>query len=316
MNRTIEFWQIVNEDGSSLLTNFPAQKLISDMLAARDAGYDLAVTTPDDVQLQLEPYNYRRDAPFLALYKPRPENQSQMIDHGEIRNLPFTEDQYIAEVTYFHFFERNVIGFLYYNESPRPKRLIDYINTKFGGRLDLVPIYSRDLDRMLREMSVQNLELRIPSSQAAVLTREVAGSFAAPLTAASNLIHDGGLSLVLSVGRRGDRRARTQRKESIVELAREAIRFRHIFASAKVYGKVGDKNDFPVDLLAERFAHKVSVPPAPFIPNAEQIRDETGIIRDQYAMDREFLDSMTTPIANLRDDDGLLGTFRNEPIGE
>jgi len=214
------------------------------------------------------------------MYKPRRENQSHLSDHGEIRNLPFTADQFITEPTYFCFFDRNVVGFLYYFESPRPGKLIEYVNLKFAARLGLVPIYSRDLIRMLNEMAASYLELTIPSAQAAQLGGEVAGPFAAPLRTVSQLMHDGSITLKLSVGRRGDQRSRRQRREQLVQLARAVVGNRGVFESARLVGSVGGRAGFPIDLLQERFAHKVLVPPANFMPGVQPIRDDTGIIRD------------------------------------
>lgn len=316
MHRTIEFWQITHFDHTPLTTNFPAEAFQQQIIDAKAANMSLEATTADGTPVWVIPHRPdRRRPPFLTLYKPRRENQSHLSDHGEIRNLPFTDEQFITEPTYFCFFERNIVGVLYYFESPRPGKLIEYINIKFGARLGLVPIYSRDLNRMLNEMAASYLELTIPSAQAAQLGAEVGGQFAAPLRAVSQLLHDGSITLKLSVGRRGDQRARRQRRESLVQLARTVVGNRGIFESARLVGSTGDRDGFPIDLLQERFAHKVLVPPAPFVPGVQSIRDDTGVIRDQYAFDRNFLEGATTPILGMQPDPGLLGPFRERQEG-
>ena len=139
---------------------------------------------------------------------------------------------------------------------------------------------------------MQYLEITIPSNQATTLTSDQGSSFANPLSAAGQLLHDGSISLRIMVGRGGNTVARKQRRETLLEkvLAFVGLEDHSAYAKAKAVGANAYKKTFSVDLLEHRFVHKIAVESEDFIPGQARIRDNTGYIINQWEVDRSFLD--------------------------
>jgi hypothetical protein len=166
-------------------------------------------------------------------------------------------------------------------------------------------------------MSAKYLELRIGANQAAVLSRDF-GDIGASLSTAAQLIRDGAITVRLSVGKKGNRAAKHARGQNLLEIANRllglGLDLNH-FQGVRLVGQVGNRNDFPVDLLEEKFAHKIFIGPAPHNPGDREIRDESHHIQDQYRVDQNFLNE----VANRADgepDIGLLGNFREQGGGD
>lgn len=287
-------------------------------MRAKQVGKNLEARVQGGAEINMEVFNYNPQKPFMVLYRPRRTNQGHMQDQRETKPIPLIEGQYIKEPTYFHFFSHNIVGFLYHRDGPRPRRLTEYINKKFGAKLSLIPIYRTDLDAALREMSMQYLEITIPSNQATTLTADQGAAFANPLSAAGQLLHDGSISLRIMMGRGGNPGARRQRRETLLEraLAFVGLEDHSAYAKAKAVGSNSHNSSFSVDLLEHRFVHKVVVESEDFVPGQTKIRDNTPYIINQWEIDRSFLNGVVPQLASNEEDVGLLGAFRESPSGQ
>jgi hypothetical protein len=312
MNRTIQFWRIVNADDSALAAAFPAATLLARLRTAKHEGKNLEAVSGDGTPLYLELHERRGATPFLVLYRPRRQNQGHMSDNGVTRPLPFLAGQHVVEPTYLLFLERNIIGFLFHNEGPRPRRFGDYLRVKFGSRLKLLPILRTDLDAALDELSLQSLAVAISPNQAAFLAAQRNDPFATALAAAGQLMVDGAVEVTFKVGRRG---SATERQRRRVDLARWARVFvglenQEAYTKAKVIGRDNRGVQVAIDLLEENFVHKAVVQADEFEPGATVIRDDTPLIRRSWLADRTMLETVTPALADAEEDPGLLGEFR------
>lgn len=311
MKRSIQFWYFGNTDGTALAGQFPYSALQRKISAAQSAGADLEVTCDDGAKVTLSLIEPEGGAPFFVLYRPRHENSSHMNDRGSMRPLPLTAGQHQAEATYIKFLSSNVVGFLLHADGPRPRRLAEFLAKRFNTHHSLLPIYRTDLDATIREMTVQHLEIAIPSAQAAQLTQASGLEFAQGLSAFSQLVEDGSITLRLSVGRGGTSTKRSQKRGKLAELAARIFDLpaNAGFSRASLVGQ-RNNDSLNLDLLDRKFAYRVPTEADEFIAGQTEVRDDTARIDHAWQADRPALEALVPALPHPDETEGLLGELR------
>jgi hypothetical protein len=316
MKRTIQFWYLVNPDKTPLAAQFPYSKLQRELLAAQERGQDTTVTLEDGTELHLSAIRptAANAEPFFVLYRRRTKNPSHMSDAGVMKPLPFQEGQKQEEPTYLKFFPRNIVGFLMHGDSPRPRRLVDYLSHRFKSVFGLQPILRGDLDAAIRELTAQHIEIAIPSQQAAHVAAGAAEGFATGLGALAQLLQDGAITLRLSPGRGGNALRKARRREEIKALAQNLVRWAKQSGATRAALVAKDVHDDSVtlNLLDQRFAYKVSVAADEFEYGQTEIRDDTVLIQQHWNTERGDLEPLAPQPASDEQDEGLLRSL-DEP---
>ena len=308
----IQFWYLVNADGTPLPGQFPYTKLQAEIIAAQDGHKDTTASPIDGPPIHLSVIRpaAKNSVPFFVLYRTRQYNPSHMYDAGTMKPMPLHEGQRQEEGTYIKFLSRNVIGFLMHGDSPKPKRLTDYLSIRFGANYELRPIFRSDLDTAIRELTAQHVEITIPAEQAAHVAAGVPPGFANGLSALSQLMEDGAITLRLSPGRGGNALKRAKKRDELISLARGLIGWAKGsgVTRASLVGRAG-QDQLSLDLLDKRFAYKISVPADEVVYDQTEIRDDTPMISQYWEAERGTLERLAPEIATATENEGLLGPF-------
>ncbi len=314
MKRTIQFWYLVNPNGSPLPGQFPYTKLQTELTAAQNAGKDTTATPEGGPTLHLSVIQPAQEgaAPFFVLYRPRILNPSHLNDGGAMKPMPFQPGQRQEEGTFIKFLSRNVIGFLMHGDSPRPNRLTDYLARRFGTNYELQPILRRDLETAFREVTAQHIEITIPSQQAAHVAGGTPRGFANALGAASQLFRDGAITLRFSPGRGGNAQRRAEKRAEMLNIARGMLGWAKDAGAtrAALIGQGPGQNETTLDLLDRKFAYRVTVPADEYVYGATEIRDDTTIISAHWESEKATLELLAPALATDIQNERLLGPFR------
>jgi hypothetical protein len=313
MKRTIQFWYLVNPDGSPLAGQFPYTRLQNQLVAVQNRGIDTTATPVDGPPIHLSVIQPRdtNAEPFFVLYRNRRQNPSHMNDSGTMRPMPFQQGQQQEEATYLKFLSRNVVGFLMHGDSPRPNRLTDYLALRFRTSYELQPILRGDLDTAFRELTAQHIEIAIPAQQAAHVAGSAPRGFANGLSALSRLLEDGAITLRFSPGRGGNALMRARKRAELIAMARSMLGWAKDAGAtrAALVGKGPGENEMSLDLLDRKFAYRVSVPADEFIYGQTEIRDDTPLISQHWEAERTTLEPLAPDIGTDIQNEGLLDSF-------
>jgi hypothetical protein len=312
--RSVQFWRIANADGTELTSQFPADAVVRRLGEAQGRRERRHRIAADGIEilaegLQTSPH------PHLAIYRTRRVNLPRLEDEGVVSVLLLTGRQALAEPTYFAFFPRNVVALLFNNEGPRAGRLADYLNSKFGCTVSLLPVYREDLADVLNSMRVTALEVSIPTSQVPMLSR--GDDWAEALDNAQRLLEDGAIRLRVSIGRGGKAADKAPRLERIRDLLGQLLaRDLSHFHSAKAVGQEGGTdNPLTVDLIEQKFIARVFVSAEDLAAAQQAAQTAMDVLTSEWQNHREFLDR-ATPAVDGDPDLGLVTGFVETPEDE
>lgn len=260
MQRTVQYWRIVNTDGSPIDGVFPAAD-VADILAQAERDHcDRYRYCRDGMVLIGHGIRVARSEPMLILDKVRRENLPSVGDlDGSRLSIGLSPGQGLLEPTFCMFGPHNVVAMLTSGNGPRANRLAEYLRAKLGVEIGLDPVLTQDLDKVLDEMRASAIEVSIPAER---VTRDlVGGDWAAALEANRRLADNGGVIRIgMSVGHKGSQTHKNSVRQHIRQLI-DSLRSSGAvdqFKSAKVTGTLrGSQRS--IDLHADQFVEKVSV---------------------------------------------------------
>lgn len=256
MNRTVQYWRLVQPDGAALPGRFPAEQVVRRLRRAEAAGLNRYRRCADGMLLIA---HGTRDDRMLILDKVRRENLPSIGSAaGARRAIGLTPDEGLLEPTYCLFGERNIVAMLTSGDGPRARRLVDYLEHKLEIAVGIEPVLTQNLDQALDEMSVSRVDVAIPADR---INRDlVGGDWVQALDGARALAQDGVVRIGISVGRRGTGTQKDAIRRRIRELV-DALRGSGAlseFESARVVGSISGSPQ-SVDLLEDRFVEKTQV---------------------------------------------------------
>ncbi|MEY1676099.1 oxidoreductase [Gordonia sp. ABKF26] len=289
MQRSVQYWRIVDVDGASLSGRFPARQVTRVLREAQEAGLDRHLACRDGMVLiaHAEERNERR--PMVVLDKVRRENLPSIGDRSGTRKpIGLASGEGLLEPTYCMFGENNVVAMLTSGDGPRAKRLCDYLSAKLSIEVGVDPVLTQDLDQVLDEMRFSSIEVAIPAER---IDRDlVGGDWVETLAASRALAQNGGVVHVgMAVGRRGSRSFKETIRQRIRELTSQLRGSSGLseMQSARVTGTIRGQQR-TVDLLADRFVEKVDVDadrladPAESVAYARQVLGKALRDRSDY----------------------------------
>ena len=316
MLRTVQFWRVANTDGSDLVAQFPATKVVRVLREAERRGRRRYRIQRDGTEVLGQGLS-NRPHPSLALHRTRRVNLPRLDDLGQIRPLTLRQGQALAEPTFFSFLPRNIVATLFNNNGPRAGRLEDYLNAKFSCDISLVPIYREDLSEVLEAMRVTAIDVSIPSAQAAQLSG--GGDWAEMLDNAHRLLEDGAIQVKISIGRGGRGDAKARRLNRLRELVEQLRTSKELgrFTKAKVYGADEETGDLlRVDLLEQKFIARVEVPAEENTVPEVAAREALSVMDREWHSNRDFLTAATPDVPAAASGAGLVGDFIENPDDE
>lgn len=256
MNRTVQYWRLLQPDGAALPGEFPAEQVVRRLSCAEAEDRNRYRRCPDGMLLIA---HGTRDDRMLILDKVRRENLPSIGSAaGARRAIGLNPDEGLLEPTYCCFGERNIVAMLTSGDGPRARRLVDYLEHKLEIAVGIEPVLTQNLDRALDEMSVSRVDVAIPADR---INRElVGGDWVQALDGARALAHDGVVRIGISVGRRGTGTQKEAIRRRIRELI-DALRGSGAlseFESARVVGSISGTPQ-SVDLLEDKFVEKTQV---------------------------------------------------------
>ncbi|MGV0772879.1 oxidoreductase [Mycobacterium syngnathidarum] len=256
MNRTVQYWRLLQPDGAALPGEFPAEQVVRRLSCAEAEDRNRYRRCPDGMLLIA---HGTRDDRMLILDKVRRENLPSIGSAaGARRAIGLTPDEGLLEPTYCLFGERNIVAMLTSGDGPRARRLADYLEHKLEIAVGIEPVLTQNLDQALDEMSVSRVDVAIPADR---INRElVGGDWVQALDGARALAHDGVVRIGISVGRRGTGTQKEAIRRRIRELI-DALRGSGAlseFESARVVGSISGTPQ-SVDLLEDKFVEKTRV---------------------------------------------------------
>ncbi|WP_186446776.1 oxidoreductase [Mycolicibacterium porcinum] len=256
MNRTVQYWRLLQPDGAALPGRFPAEQVVRRLSRAEAAGLNRYRRCADGMLLIA---HGTRDDRMLILDKVRRENLPSIGSAaGARRAIGLTPDEGLLEPTYCLFGEHNIVAMLTSGDGPRARRLVDYLEHKLEMAVGIEPVLTQNLDQALDEMSVSRVDVAIPADR---INRDlVGGDWVQALDGARALAQDGVVRIGISVGRRGTGTQKDAIRRRIRELV-DALRGSGAlseFESARVVGSISGSPQ-SVDLLEDRFVEKTQV---------------------------------------------------------
>lgn len=256
MDRTVQYWRLLQPDGAALPGRFPAEQVVRRLSRAEAAGLNRYRRCADGMLLIA---HGTRDDRMLILDKVRRENLPSIGSAaGARRAIGLTPDEGLLEPTYCLFGERNIVAMLTSGDGPRARRLVDYLEHKLKMAVGIEPVLTQNLDQALDEMSVSRVDVAIPADR---INRDlVGGDWVQALDGARALAQDGVVRIGISVGRRGTGTQKDAIRRRIRELV-DALRGSGAlseFESARVVGSISGSPQ-SVDLLEDRFVEKTQV---------------------------------------------------------
>jgi hypothetical protein len=263
MQRSIQFWRVINSSGTDLEGTFPAAQLVKMLSEAEAANLDRHRLCRNGMTVIAHAAG-QSPYPTLLLDKVRRENYPSVGDRaGRRQPMRLQDGEGLLEPTYFSFLGNNVVAALVNGNGPHPQRLAEYVRTKFHTPIGLVPVLRRDLDAVLREMRFTEIEVAVPAER---LDRDlVGGDWVEALDGARSLSHDGVLRIGLSVGQKGDafyKASFSDHVRSLVDQVRQATGFGDL-TTARVVGRVRGNRQV-IDLINDKFVERVDVDPDKF----------------------------------------------------
>lgn len=286
MNRTVQYWRLLQPDGAALTGEFPAEQVVRRISRAEADGLNRYRRCADGMLLIAHGSN---DARMLILDKVRRENLPSIGSAaGARRAIGLNPDEGLLEPTYCLFGERNIVAMLTSGDGPRARRLVDYLTHKLDIEVGIEPVLTQNLDRVLDEMSVSRVDVAIPANR---INRElVGGDWVQALEGARALAQDGVVRIGISVGRRGtgtQKDAIRRRLRELVDNLRGSGALSE-FESARVVGSVSGAQQ-AVDLLEDKFVEKTVV-------DADRLNDPVrstayarDLLRQSLSRNREYL---------------------------
>lgn len=256
MNRTVQYWRLLQPDGTPLPGKFPAEQVVRRLNQAEADGLNRYRRCPDGMLLIAHGTDDNR---MMILDKVRRENLPSIGSAaGARRAIGLTPDEGLLEPTYCLFGERNIVAMLTSGDGPRARRLVDYLESKLEIDIEIEPVLTQNLDQALDEMSVSRIDVAIPATR---INRElVGGDWVQALDGARALAQDGVVRIGISVGRRGtgaQKDAIRRRLRELVDNLRGSGALSE-FESARVVGSVSGTQQ-SVDLLEDRFVERTVV---------------------------------------------------------
>ncbi|WP_260508818.1 oxidoreductase [Mycolicibacterium farcinogenes] len=286
VNRTVQYWRLLQPDGAPLPGEFPAEQVVQRLSRAKANGLNRYRRCPDGMLLIA---HGTHDERMLILDKVRRENLPTIGSAaGARRAIGLTPDEGLLEPTYCLFGERNIVAMLTSGDGPRARRLVDYLEYKLDIAVGIEPVLTQNLDQALDEMSVSRVDVAIPANR---INRDlVGGDWAQALDGARALAHDGVVRIGISVGRRGTGAQKDTMRRRIRELI-DTLRGSGAlseFESARVVGSISGTPQ-SVDLLEDRFVERTMV-------DADRLNDPERstayareLLRQSLTRNREYL---------------------------
>lgn len=315
LQRTVQYWRLVKQDGKPLDGAFPAEGVVSALVAAEAEEKDRHRICADGTVL----IGHGVAGPphhLLVLNKVRRENLPGVGDSvGARRPIGLNEGEGLLEPTYCLFGENNVVAMLTSGNGPRARRLCDYLRAKLGVDVGLDPVLTQDLDRVLDEMKLSSVEIAVPAH---AVTRDlIGGDWASALNANRVLVQDGGVIRVgVTVGRRGTREQKGRIRDSIRGLVNQLRGSGSVeeLNSARVTGTVNGTQR-SVDLYEDRFVEKIDV-------EADRLNDPErsaayarSVLSDALRESRSYLDR-AVPLINIEATTDHIISFIEKPDDE
>lgn len=290
MNRTVQYWQLTQPDGSPLPGRFPAQRTVKQLLKAEADDKNRYRVCRDGMVL-LGKGVAEPDNRMLILDKVRRENLPSVGNSsGARRAIGLSPDEGLLEPTYCLFTSRNIVAMLTSGDGPRPRRLVDYLRAKLDIDVGIEPVLTQNLEQVLTEMRVSAIDVAIPASR---ISRDlVGGDWVEALDGARALAQGGVVRVGISVGRSGDaahKQGMRRRIRQMTDLLRASDGLSE-FNSARVTGTIQGTNR-SLNLLEDRFIEKTEV-------DADRINDPDQsaeyareLLRSSRARNKAYLES-------------------------
>lgn len=313
MQRTVQFYRLTDSMGNDLPYEFPATDLVRRLQEMEEQDLDRKIECRDGMELLAQGVEVRT-FPALAMYRTRRANLPHLEEDGVISDLPLGDTQTLAEVTYFGFFDRNVVAVIYNHEGPRAKRLGFYISGMFDINVGMSPILRDDLAELLEQMRLTAIEISIPSAQIPTLVAP-GEDWARSLDSAAQLMQDGLIRMAVSVGQSGSREQKRIRGRRIRELATQLFASREDlveFRSATVRGVNLETNrEQGVNLLEQMFVSQIEIPDEEMTTIGEATQSAMRYLGDEWIKNREYLTRNTPEVAADGVAPDLVGPLRH-----
>jgi len=297
----VQFWRITQPDGSALRGQFPAQRVVKQLVKAEADDTNRYRVCRDGMVL-LGKGVAEPDHRMLILDKVRRENLPSVGNSaGARRALGLSPDEGLLEPTYCLFTHRNILAMLTSGDGPRPRRLVDYLRAKLNIDIAIAPILTQNLDQVLTEMRVSAIDVAIPANR---ITRDlVGGDWVQALDGARTLAQDGVVRVGISVGRSGDAVHKQNMRRRIrqrIDLLRGSDGLSE-FNSARVTGTIQGTSR-SLNLLEDHFIEKTEV-------DADRINDPDRsaeyareLLQSSMARNKEYLESAVPVVTDEVED--------------
>lgn len=294
VNRTVQYWRLLQPDGAPLPGEFPAEQVVRRLQRAEADGLNRYRRCTDGMLLIA---HGTRDARMLILDKVRRENLPSIGSAaGARRAIGLTPDEGLLEPTYCLFGERNIVALLTSGDGPRARRLVDYLEHKLGIEVGIEPVLTQNLDQALDAMSVSRVDVAIPANR---INRElVGGDWVQALDGARALAQDGVVRIGISVGRRGtgtQKDAIRRRIRELIDNLRGSGALSE-FESARVVGSISGTPQ-SVDLLEDRFVERTEVDADRLNDPEQSTAYARELLRQSLTRNHEYLLSAVPELA-------------------
>lgn len=299
MNRTVQYWRLIQPDGNPLPGRFPAQRVVRRLITAEAGGLNRYRVCRDGMVL-LAKGVADPDHRLLVLDKVRRENLPSVGNAtGARRAIGLSPDEGLLEPTYCRFARGNIVAMLTSGDGPRPRRLVDYLNSKLDIDVRIEPVLTQNLDQVLAEMRISGVDIAIPASR---ITRDlVGGDWAQALDGGRILAQDGVVRIGMSVGRRGDAAHKDRLRRRIRQLV-EGLRGSDglaEFSSARVSGSIRG-TERSLNLLEDRFIEKTEVDADRLNDPERSAQYAQELLQAALQRNRQYLDSVVPAVADQR----------------
>lgn len=295
MNRTVQYWRLIQPDGSPLPGRFPVQRVLRQLARAEQQGLDRHRRCRDGMVLiahGVAETNKR----ILILDKVRRENLPSVGDRSGIRRaIGLAEGEGLLEPTYCVFAKRNIVAMLMSGDGPRARRLVDYLSAKLDIDIGIEPVLTKNLDQVLDDMRVTGIDVAIPVSR---INRDlVGGDWVQALDGARVLAQDGVVRIGMSVGRRGTRAHKDVIRQRFVQLIQNLRGSGALseFNSARVHGTIAGAPR-SVDLLEDHFIEKSEVDADRLNDPERSIEYARELLRASLTRNRDYLYSVVAEV--------------------
>ena len=298
----MQFWQVVDGQGQTLPVSFPAKGLVRKLQKAKSDGVSRYYMTRDGYKMlalgvEMTP------RPHVAVYRSRYVNLPGKDVAGDVVDLGLGAGEGLAEGTHFVFFPNNIVGVLYNFHGPTTSRFASYLFHKFELDVTFVPVYRRDIARMLAELDrVSKVEVSIPANQAHLLaapdSQDGEDGFAQSLFHGARILGEGNVRLELSVGQGAPQTRYDELKGFARRLARRGDL--HTFKVAKVYGRnEGEQESLPIDLLTEQLITRKDVDAETTTTTKVSQSSASAAVREAHAEYRDQIALITDAMPDL-----------------